>query len=130
MKIPTIVLLAALPLLAGCATPNSAKVAEQARTAYEAFIGQERAYDALTIRGSNVAFTITGATEITMKAPHEPLHAMPQDPDTAMRLFDSAKNTILGGLGIWTLGQVASQEPTVIQQPAPLVVRPEIVEGN
>ena len=130
MKIPTIALIAVLPFMAGCATQNSVKAAEQARIAYEAFIAQERAYDALTIRGSNVAFTIAGATEITMKAPHEPLHAMPQDPDTAMRLFDSAKNTILGGLGIWTLGKVATDDPTVIQQPAPLIVRPEIVGGE
>ena len=130
MKTPTLALIAVLPFMAGCATQNTVKTAEQARMAYEAFIAQERAYDALTFRGSNVAFTITGATEITMRAPHEPLHAMPQDPDTAMRLFDSAKNTILGGLGIWTLGKVATDDPTVIQQPAPLVVRPEIVGGQ
>ena len=125
-----LMLLAAGLLSGGCATANGVKTAEQARKAYESFIGQRRTYEAFAIEGSNVTFSITGANRIVMQAPHEPLHAMPQDPDTAMRLFDAAKNTILGGLGIYTMGKIATQGPTIVQQPDPVIVSPEVVQAQ
>ncbi len=116
--------LAALALT-GCATSNGAKVAEETRRAYESFVNQPRTYEALAIDGTNLTFTITGATRIAMTAPHTPLSAIPQDPDTAMRLVDALKNTVLGGLGIYTLGRIATQEapaPVIVEQPKPIII--------
>jgi hypothetical protein len=118
--------LAALSLT-GCATQNSVKMAQEARLAYEAFLKQPRDFQPLAIHGSNMTFTVNGANSIVMSAPLNPLEVMPRDPDAVGRIADAAKNTVLGAAGIYTLGKVATT-PTVVTQPAPTIVRPEIVQ--
>ena len=113
--------------LSGCATQNGVKLAHEARLAYEAFQKQPRDFQPLAIHGSNLTFSITGATSIVMSAPLNPLEAMPRDPDALGRIADAAKNTVLGAAGIYTLGKVATT-PTVVNQPAPTIVRPEVVQ--
>lgn len=111
----------------GCATQNSVKLAQEARIAYEAFLKQQRDFQPLAIHGSNMTFTVNNATSIVMSAPLNPLEVMPRDPDAVGRIADAAKNTVLGAAGIYTLGKVATS-PTVVTQPAPTIVKPEVVQ--
>jgi hypothetical protein len=111
----------------GCATQNSVKLAQEARLAYEAFLKQPRDFQPLAIHGSNMTFSVNGASSIVMSAPLNPLEAMPRDPDTVGRIADAAKNALLGTAGIYTLGKVATS-PTVVNQPAPMIVRPEVIQ--
>lgn len=111
----------------GCATQNSVKLAQEARLAYEAFLKQPRDFQPMAIHGSNMTFTVNGASSIVMSAPLNPLEVMPRDPDAVGRIADAAKNTVLGAAGIYTLGKVATS-PTVVTQPAPTIVKPEVVQ--
>lgn len=111
----------------GCATQNSVKLAQEARLAYEAFLKQQRDFQPLAIHGSNMTFSVNNATSIVMSAPLNPLEVMPRDPDAVGRIADAAKNTVLGAAGIYTLGKVATS-PTVVTQPAPTIVKPEVVQ--
>lgn len=111
----------------GCATQNGIALAKESRLAYQSFISQQRTFSPIHITGVS-SLQLTGQDmTFTMEAPLNPLHAMPQENDTLPRVVDSLKNTALGVAGIYTLGQVASQSPTVVTQPAPLVVQPEVV---
>ena len=116
-----------ITLSSGCTTANSVKLAKEARLAYEAFLKQPRDFQPLAIQGSNMTFTVNGASSIVMSAPLNPLEVMPRDPDAVGRIADAAKNTVLGAAGIYTLGKVATT-PTVVTQPAPTIVRPEVVQ--
>ena len=111
----------------GCATQNGVNMAQEARLAYEAFLKQPRDFQPMAIHGSNMTFSVTGAHSIVMSAPLNPLEVMPRDPDAIGRIADAAKNTVLGAAGIYTLGKVATT-PTVVTQPAPTIVKPEIVQ--
>ncbi|WP_448577459.1 hypothetical protein [Thermosphaera sp.] len=121
----TIPVLAAV--LCGCATHGGFEAAKEARAAYEAFVSQQRSYRAIALRGDTMTITITGASELTMDAPLPPLSAIPRENDTPARIADAAKNAVLGLAGIWALRDIAMQPATVVTQPPPMVVRPEVV---
>lgn len=126
MKTLAKILMAALPwaVAAGCATGPKLDMNKVA----QAFYGQERTYKAVLLSGATeIAIRGTNMT-LALEAPHTPLAMLPQDPNSMLMLTDAVKNTILGGLGIYTLGKVATQGPTIVQQPAPLVVQPEVVQ--
>lgn len=126
-RMTTGLILFALAGSTGCATQHGVEIAKETRRAYETFIGQPRTFCPVQITGVS-SLQLTGEhMTLTMEAPLNPLHAMPQENDTLPRVVDSLKNAALGAAGIYTLGQVASQAPTVVTQPAPLVVTPEVV---
>ena len=129
-KILSLSLCAFVPLcllVSGCATENSVKMAKEARLAYQSFLAQPRTFSSLELAGSNMEFRVSGASRIVMQAPLNPLEVMPRDPDAVGRIADAAKNTVLGAACIATLGKVATQGPTIVTQPAPTIVRPEVV---
>lgn len=111
-------------LASGCATQ---KLSTDARLAYEAFIGQRRSYHAVALRGRDMAISITGADELVLEAPLNPLSALSNDNDTVPRLVDSAARVALGIAGIEALRQIGTQPPTVVPQPEPMIVRPEVI---
>lgn len=126
MKLIALMLIGIVALTgSGCATANGVKAAEQARLAYEAFVRQERTFQAVELSGKNMQITIAGADRLAIRAPMDPLKAMPENADTAGRVIDGLKNTALGVAGIAALSQAA--KPTVVTQPAPQIVRPEII---
>jgi hypothetical protein len=117
---------AAATLAAGCA---SEKAAANALEAYRAFQAQPRTYAAVRMQfapGGAGEVTVKGVEEMKLEAPLNPLSAM-QGSDNIARLVDAVKGALLGAFGIYTLGQVASMEPTVVKQPEPMIVRPEII---
>jgi hypothetical protein len=122
----TLALFPLLLLVSGCATENSVKMARIAKEAYGIYQAQPRTYSAVTMKGSNI--TITGVNELVMEAPLNPLEAMPKDSDTVGKIVDGVKNTALGITGIYGLTAAATREPTVVAQPQPLIVRPEVVQ--
>ena len=121
-------LIALVGLSTGCATRNGPALAREARLAYEAFIAQPRTFHSVSITGVT-SLHLTGENmTLAMEAPLNPLQAMPQDADAMPRIADAIKNTVLGAVGIHAIGQVASRPATVVTQPAPLVVRPEVIQ--
>lgn len=116
-----------LPLISGCATQGSVEAAREARLAYQSFIAQPRTYTAIRLHGETMTVTLTGVTEFVMESPLPPLSAMPTEHDAPGRIADAAKNTLLGLAGIAALHDIGTQGATVVQQPAPLVVRPEVI---
>ncbi len=123
-------LVALVGLSTGCATRNGPALAKEARLAYQAFITQPRTFNSLSITGAT-SFQVTGENmTLSMEAPLNPLQAMPQDGDTLPRIADAVKNTVLGAAGIYTLGQIGTQKPTIVSQPQPLVVRPEVIHAG
>lgn len=110
--------------LAGCASdgpkvdPN--KIAQD-------FYRQKRTYNAvkitnvseLNLRGSNMTFAL--------ESPMPELRMVPNNPNTWHDAFEAAKNVALGGYGLYTLGKIATRDPLIVNQPEPLVVRPEVV---
>ena len=127
MKTRLILIAVSLLLVTGCAATGPKLDMNQVMTQ---FYGQTRTCKALSIagvtdlqiRGSNITLAV--------EAPLPPLSAMPSDPNRTMMLLDAAKNIALGGLGIWALRDIATQKPEVIQQPAPVIVRPEVIQGT
>lgn len=117
-------------LSTGCATRNGPALAHEARLAYEAFISQPRTFRSLSITGAT-SFQVTGENmTLSMEAPLNPLQAMPQDGDSLPRIADAVKNTVLGAAGIYTLGQIGTQRPTVVSQPPPVIVHPEVIHAG
>jgi hypothetical protein len=108
--------------LSGCA--SSGNSGDQLLAAYQTYIQQQRTYVPVQLIGPNMTITLTGVEAFTLEAPLPPLTAM-QSGDVQERAIDAAKNVLLGLGGIWGITQFST--PTVIQQPAPLVVRPEVI---
>jgi hypothetical protein len=109
----------------GCASKDAAGSALEA---YRAFQAQPRTYNAVRAEFADAGgrVTLESVRTLEMQAPLNPLSAM-QGSDNIARLVDAVKNALLGAFGIYTLGQVASMEPTVVKQPEPMIVRPEII---
>ena len=107
-------------VLVGCASTQGAG------DAYKAFQEQDDEIDLLNITFTEYggSLTVSGVTGIRMQAQKKIKAAMPADPNTAAQVVSGIKDMVLGGVGIYTLGQVASKDPTVIQQPAPVVAQP------
>lgn len=111
-------------LLAGCAS-GGPKV-DPNQIAHD-FYNQRRTYSAVTIEGLT-EITMRGEDMlIQLEAPLPELRMLPSDPNTIRDVGEIVKNVLLGGLGIYTLGQVATRDPVVVTQPEPLIVRPEVV---
>ncbi|MFH0878563.1 MAG: hypothetical protein V2A34_02510 [Lentisphaerota bacterium] len=130
MRSITLAMLAVLAVfsLVGCTTKNAVDVAKCAERAYGVFQAQPRTYTAVLFEGTNMTITISNINKWQMEAPLNPLAAMPQDPDTAMRLADKIGNTVLGVAGIAGLTYSATRPATIVSQPEPLVVRPEVIQ--
>ena len=122
-KVTAVLMVTVLALLSGgCATDKT-----DINKILSDYYAQPRTYAALKVSGVR-ELTISGENiELSMEAPLNPLSAMPQDPNRTMMILDAAKNIALGGMGIWALNNIATKPATVIRQPAPMVVRPEII---
>ena len=108
--------------LSGCASTN---VRHQARMqAYEAYLQQGRSYHAVSLQGSNMTISITGADRLTLDAPHQPLAPMQAQPGAWQAIGDAAKTIAPWaalGAGLY---YNQPRAPTVVQQPPPVIVQP------
>jgi len=95
-----------------------------------AYYAQDRTYETMrvsgaeeiTFKGTNLNFTVINQLQ--------PLSIYPRDPSTLSAMVDglSRLGTIVGAAYVGnTLAQGASRGPSVIAQPTPIIVRPEIV---
>lgn len=100
MKKLMIVASAAVALaLTGC--KSDAQWAETT-SAYKAFVNQTRTFKSFEAAGSNMTFTISGASSISMSAPLNPMSAIPEDPGTVREIVDGAVR--LGAIGAAAYG--------------------------
>jgi len=104
----------------GCATMNT----DQGKNAVEiakAKYNQEPSFDTVAIEGTNVSFTITGATKIAFKSYRPPISVIPE-PSIMDKICDAAKWVAGFYFGSEMLKSVSAK--TVVN---PEIVRPEVV---
>lgn len=84
-------MLAASTLQTGCAStsPEAAKAAAQIPLAY---YGQTNVAEILHIEGTNLTFTVSGATKFVLSTPVPPKSIIPRDVRWYDGLFDSIKS--------------------------------------
>ena len=117
-----------LPVCMGGCTSNGPTV--DMNRVMENFYSQQRSCKSLTLTGVSDLQLRGSNITLAVESPLPALSAMPSDPNRTLMLMDAAKNIVLGGLGIWALKDMATQKPTVIQQPAPLVVHPDVIQNG
>lgn len=107
-------------LMSGCATMNTDQGANAVKVA-EAKYQQDTSFDTIAIEGTNVSFSITGATKIAFRSYRPPISIVPE-PSVMDRICDMAK--WLGGfyIGGEVLKSVSAK--TVVD---PTIVRPEVI---
>jgi hypothetical protein len=71
-------------------------------SAYKAFVNQQRTFKSFEAAGQNMTFTISGATNISMSAPLNPMSAIPEDPGTVREIVDGAVR--IGAIGAAAYG--------------------------
>ncbi len=109
----------------GDAPPNR----HQARlAAHQATLAQPRSIDTITMRGTNLTWTIRGATEVTFAQAVPPMPGLERDPTLAETITG-----VLGTIAPWAaLGYISRatrpQRPTVVEQPPAQLIEPVIVE--
>lgn len=111
--------------LSGCASAPALDINKMA----EMYYTQQKTAEMITLRWSGKGKFIIEAEnlEFSMAAPVAPLSIIPQNPSTAQAAFQTAKDILLMGAGIWTmhdLGMALAARPQVVDQQ---VVRPEII---
>lgn len=119
---------AVLLLATGCAT-NAAPALDMNKVAEMFYRQQEtRVYKAFEITGVN---RIEGSNmTITVQTHMEPMSLIPRDPGFLEALIPTAGNVLQFGLGAWaanTAFKELGRAPKTVEQPAPMIVRPEIV---
>jgi hypothetical protein len=109
----------ALALLAGC---MSDKQWEDTRIMHSNYMAQARTYDAVAARGTNMTITITGAYELVLQAPLNPLTTIPQAPDVLHDAIDGVKTVAgyaaLGYVGAKAVDGLGDAKTTVINNAA------------
>ena len=113
----------------GCSTKN-APALDMNKVAEMFYHQQEtRVYKAFEITGVN---RIEGSNmTITVQTHMEPMTLIPRDPGFLETLIPTAGNVLQFGLGAWaanTAFKELGRAPKTVEQPAPLVVRPEVVQ--
>ena len=122
------ILIATMAILAsGCTSNNGVKVAEQARLAYDKFQSQPRVAPVVELAGTNMLITMSGVSSFKLSMPLQPLEAQSKYPDIAATVVNGVKEAVLGGVGIWGLTTVATHDPQVVNQPAPVIVEKQVL---
>lgn len=125
MKIALIITMLTAAMLTGCATPPERYTARAA--AHSAYLGQQRTYNAVSLQGTNMAITITGASSLTLDAPLDALAPMPRDP-TAGEQIGAALTDIAPWAALGIIGHAnRPRAPTVVEPQPAQIVRPEVV---
>ncbi len=107
----------AAPFLSGC---MSDKQWADTRLMHQAYMQQQRTFESFDAEGTNMTFSISGATRIRMSAPLNPLTTIPQAPDVLKDVISGATTIAAHG----ALGYVGSKavsglsQPSVVQAPA------------
>ena len=126
MKATSIILIGIMVLMSGCGTMGNSVDATKIALAY---YSQERickSFDVqgaseITFKGENMSFTIANQMPV--------LSLYPRDPSALATTFTGLGKiaAIVGASYVGNTLAAAATNPTIVTQPAPLVVRPEIV---
>lgn len=129
MKITKLMMLAVagvyLTLCAGCGTTGPAMDVNKLGMAY---YSQPNNTELVSIKGSNLSVSITGASEIKLSTAVPPKSIIPRDPSFLQTAIPALVQGAVAGVGIYTAGKVME---TMAAQPRtvdPLVVHPQVVE--
>jgi hypothetical protein len=107
--------LAAVTMMAGCASSGSIPKVDQM---YMAYLAQPRTFSPVRmIAAPGQSITITGIGELTTEAPLNPLSLRSADPSTAQATIASLERLLSIGIGAWALESIATKD----------AVRPEVV---
>lgn len=108
----------------GCSTtPTDVEMAKVAQGTALAYYAQPRTAPIVHAVGSNLTFTITGASELTLSTPTPPNSIYPRDQGTLSAIVEGVKDIVPWGVAGYVGGKLASRPTTV----KPEVVRPEVV---
>lgn len=99
----TIASCAAVTLLSSGCTTSLERIArmEQQLLQYQVYANQARTYDAVAISGTNLSWSVSGATEIRMQAPLNAISPPDRDPTAA----ELAAQVVSGGIP-WVAGAI------------------------
>jgi len=108
----------------GCTSSGQAA----ASNAYEDYISQQRTFTCLRVEAADgQSISITGIKELEIESPLQHLSAMPQSDNVWAKLIEKGGNVAMAFGGFNLLRAATTRDPTVVMQPEPLVVSPEIV---
>ena len=129
-------LLVLIGLTTGCATQRTVEMAQIASDAYKVYVQQEKVASLIELHaahGQTLELTLSGANKIILNTQVPALSMLPREPDSMRAFMDGAARIsgvaaagFVGYRGVGALEKVATS-PTVVTQPAPLIVRPEII---
>ena len=115
----------AIVALTGCSTRSVNS--DNALAAYAMFQSQPHEVRNVSLKGTNMTITITGASELIVASAAAPRHALPQEPTVATTAINALSDIVKFGAGAWVLGKgfdTAGRGPTVVNQPEPIIVQP------
>lgn len=123
-------------LMQGCAS-NGKAVTELGKAYYKVNgeLNKQRTFTSVRIAGSDtepMTITMTGVHEIVLESPLAPLPpvtALPRDPSTLSTLMDGGSRlaTIVGASAVGMELARGAGETQIVNQPEPLVLRPEVI---
>ena len=117
--------LAAL-LLAGCAATGDKQM--DVNKLGLAYYNQPNNTELVSIKGTNLALSITGANEIKLSTAVPAKSIIPRDPAFLQTAIPAVVQGAVAGVGIYTAGQVMQKMATQPRTVDPVVVRPEVVQ--
>ena len=115
----------AIVALTGCSTRSVNS--DNALAAYAMFQSQPHEVRNVSLKGTNMTITITGASELIVASAAAPRHALPTNPTTGEVLIKELAGLGKFGFGAWAVGKgfdKAGRGPTVVNQPEPIIVQP------
>lgn len=123
---------AALILSSGCASFNSSKVTDTVDKALAQYYTQDLNENLFKASGLS-GFSMTGTNmTIEFNTFRQPIQALPQNPstlDTLMREGFSAARFIGGMYVGGKVLEKAVDSPKVVEQPAPVIVEPKVIQS-
>jgi len=129
-------ILAGCIALTGCTTQRGLDAANLAKEAHSNYLNQDRSVKLVRLEAAEgKELMIFGLKSIEMNTLVTPLSMMPKSPDTVRAVADGVARVVgiagaaaVGWRGVSALSDVATQGPTIVEQPQPLIVRPEVVQ--
>jgi hypothetical protein len=114
-------ILAALFLMTGCASrgPDVAAI-------YKLLQEQPRTFSPVRITGATELVLRGEGMAIELEAPLEPIQMWPTQPDAVRGVMDGLSRIATVGAAAYVGGRL-SEQPRTVEQPAPTIVRPEVV---
>ena len=119
----TMIALVTMMMVTGCNTMQ----AENALKAYELFQAQPHEVENLLFEGTNLTWTVTGATRIRIATAAAPRHALPQNPtvaQTAIKGTVEVAKFAVGGAVLGSAFDATKRNPIIVPPAEPIIIEP------